>query len=555
MSDVTIGALSFPFLLALIFLRVPIGLAMFTVGFGGLVFVNGDAFIAVARLKSETYTTFSSYSLSIIPMFLLMGHFATLGGMSQALFKAAESWLGHRKGGVAMAAIGACAGFGAICGSSLATAATMSRVALPELKRYGYSGGFSSATLAAGGTLGILIPPSVVLVIYAILTEQNIAKMFLAAFVPGIIAALGYVLVISIYVRLFPGSAGTRERMPYLERFKTLFDVWPVLVVFATVVGGIYLGWFTPTEGAAVGALGTGVIAWFAGGLNRASLAESFNVTARSTAMIFFIVLGAAFYNGFLALTQVPQEIAAWVVEQGVSPWMVLIFILVLYLLLGCVMDSLSMILLTIPIFWPIMMELDFGFVSMIDLHAAKLDTAIKEGMDVWDGLLAGSIPNLSEARFDRLLEESNAQAALLGLGSVSDAANMSLSQNQIVAIVNETTPEIVQQARDVVAGGAELSRDLLRDLNIRGANESALNRINIEQTAIWFGILVLIVVEVGLITPPVGMNLFIINAMDRSTPIIETYKAVLFFVASDLFRVVLLVAFPAITLFLIPWY
>jgi tripartite ATP-independent transporter DctM subunit len=548
-----IGALSFPFLLCLIFARVPIGLAMFTVGFGGLWMVNGDALIAVARLKSETYTTFSSYSLSIIPMFLLMGHFATLGGMSQALFKAAESWLGHRKGGVAMAAIGACAGFGAICGSSLATAATMSRVALPELKRYGYSGGFSSATLAAGGTLGILIPPSVVLVIYAILTEQNIAKLFLAAFVPGMIAALGYVIVISIYVRIYPGSAGTRARMPYAERLRAFIDVWPVLLVFSTVVGGIYLGWFTPTEGAAVGALGTGIIAWFSGGLTRHTLGESFYVTARSTAMIFFIVLGAAFYNGFLALTQVPQEIAAWVVEQGVSPWMVLIFILVLYLLLGCVMDSLSMILLTIPIFWPIMLELDFGFVTMIDLHASKLDTAFREGMAVWDGLREGKIADLSPERFARLLADANDHMGTLGLGSVAQAGP--LTQNQIMAIVNETTPEIVQQARDVVAAGGELSRDMLRDLNIRGANEGALNRINIEQTAIWFGILVLIVVEVGLITPPVGMNLFIINAMDRSTPMIETYKAVIFFVASDLLRVVLLVLFPAITLFLIPWY
>ncbi|KIN71225.1 TRAP transporter large permease [Sulfitobacter guttiformis] len=553
MSDIVIGALSFPVLLGLIFARVPIGLAMFTVGFGGLWLVNGNAFIAVARLKSETYTTFSSYSLSIIPMFLLMGHFATLGGMSQALFKAAESWLGHRKGGVAMAAIGACAGFGAICGSSLATAATMSRVALPELKRYGYSGGFSSATLAAGGTLGILIPPSVVLVIYAILTEQNIAKMFLAAFVPGIVAALGYVVVISIYVRLYPGSAGTRARMPYAQRFRAVADVWPVLLVFGTVVGGIYLGWFTPTEGAAVGALGTGIIAWFAGGLNRATMAESFYVTARSTAMIFFIVLGAAFYNGFLALTQVPQELAGWVTEQGVSPWMVLVFILILYLLLGCVMDSLSMILLTIPIFWPIMIELDFGFVSMIDLHAAKFDTALSEGMTVWNGLSSGSISDLSPDRFSRLLADANAQMATLGLGSVADAGT--LSENQIIAIVNETTPEMVQQARDVIASGGELGRDMLRDLNIRGANEGALNRINVEQTAIWFGILVLIVVEVGLITPPVGMNLFIINAMDRTTPMIETYKAVMFFVASDLFRVVLLVLFPAITLFLIPWY
>ena len=257
MSDIMIGLLSFPALLILIFLRVPIGLAMFLAGLVGLIIVTGDTTVPFARLKSESYGTFSNYSLSIVPMFLLMGHFATLGGMSQALFKAAEGWLGHRKGGVAMASVGACAGFGAICGSSLATAATMSRVALPELKAYGYAGGFSTATLAAGGTLGILIPPSVVLVIYAILTEQNIAKLFLAAFIPGILAAIGYMITISIYVRINPGSAGTRPRVPYLERLRGLIDVWPVLLVFFLVVGGIYLGWFTPTEGAAVGAFGT----------------------------------------------------------------------------------------------------------------------------------------------------------------------------------------------------------------------------------------------------------------------------------------------------------
>ena len=319
---------------------------MFSTGFVGLSIVTGAPDIPLAKMKSEVFTTFSSYSLSIVPMFLLMGYFATLGGMSQALFKAAEGWLGHRKGGVAMAAVGACAGFGAICGSSLATAATMSRVALPEMKRYGYAGGFSTATLAAGGTLGILIPPSVVLVIYAILTEQNIAKLFLAAFVPGILAAIGYVIVISIYVRLYPDSAGVRERIPYLQRFKDLTAVWPVLLVFIAVVGGIYGGIFTPTEGAAVGALGTGLIAYFNGGLTRNTLVESFTVTARSTAMIFLIVLGAGFYNGFLALTQVPQEIAEWVVGMGFNPWMVLVLILVFYLLLGCLMDSLSMILL-----------------------------------------------------------------------------------------------------------------------------------------------------------------------------------------------------------------
>jgi C4-dicarboxylate transporter, DctM subunit len=436
LSDFEIGLYSFPLLLVLIFLRMPIGLAMFAVGFLGLDMVTGGMLVALSKLKSETYSTFSSYSLSIVPMFLLMGHFATLGGMSQALFKAAESFLGHRKGGVAMAAIGACAGFGAICGSSLATAATMSQVALPELRRYGYSGGFATATLAAGGTLGILIPPSVILVIYAILTEQNIAKLFMAAFVPGILAALGYILTISIYVRLHPESAGTRPPMPLAERFRALIDVWPVMLVFLAVVGGIYLGFFTPTEGAAVGAFGTGLIAWVNGGLRGKAWAQSFYATAKSTAMIFFIVLGAGFYNGFLAQTRVPQELSEWVVHQGFGAWTVLIIILVLYLVMGCIMDSLSMILLTVPIFFPIISVLDFGL-----------------------------------------------------------------------------TPE---------------------------------------ELAIWFGIIILIVVEVGLITPPVGMNLFVINSMDRETPISQTYSAVMYFVASDIVRVALLVIFPGITLFML---
>jgi len=498
LSDIAIGILSFPALLGLIFLRVPIGLAMFLAGLVGMMLVTGDIGLPLARLKSETFTTYSSYSLSIIPMFLLMGHFATLGGMSQALFKAAAGFIGHRKGGVAMAAIGACAGFGAICGSSLATAATMSRVALPEMRKYGYEGGISTATLAAGGTLGILIPPSVVLVIYAILTEQNIAKLFLAAFIPGILAALGYVVVISIYVRIYPNAAGTRGRVPWAERLVDLVQVWPVLIVFALVVGGIYLGWFTPTEGAAVGAFGTGLIALLNGGLTRKTLAESFLVTARSTAMIFFIVLGAAFYNGFLALTQVPQEIAEWIGGQGYSPWLVLVCILIFYLALGCVMDSLSMILLTIPIFWPVIQGLDFGFVTMAELHAHRAADAFAAGVQLAPDMLAS-----------------------------------------------------VQQS---LADGVELTRDQIKAMEIRSVNKGALYRINEELVAIWFGILVLIVVEVGLITPPVGMNLFIINAMDRKTPMSETYKAVMFFVASDLFRVVLLVLFPAITLILIPW-
>ncbi len=497
MSDMLIGVLSFPALLVLIFLRVPIGLAMFLTGLVGLVIVTGDVKVPFGRLRSETFTTFSNYSLSIVPMFLLMGYFSTLGGMSHALFKSAESWLGHRKGGVAMAAVGACAGFGAICGSSLATAATMGRVALPELKRYGYSGGFATATLAAGGTLGILIPPSVVLVIYAILTEQNIAKLFLAAFVPGVLAAIGYMIVVSIYARIHPDAAGTRPRVPYRERLQAFIAIWPVLLVFFLVVGGIYLGWFTPTEGAAVGALCTGLIAWGAGALSRRTLTEAFESTARTSAMIFFIVLGAAIYNGFLALTQLPQEAAVWIGDSAYSPWLILVVILLFYLLLGCVMDSLSMILLTIPIFWPIVQELDFGFVTMVELQGARLADLVASGADI--------------------------PAALL------------------------------QEAQTLLASGQELTREMTRELGLRGVSNGALNRVIDERTAIWFGILVLIVVEVGLITPPVGMNLFVINAMQRDTPIVQTYKAVIWFVASDLIRVALLVAFPFITLALIP--
>ncbi|WP_121068320.1 TRAP transporter large permease [Chachezhania antarctica] len=497
MTPLEIGIASFPALMILIFLRVPIGLAMFVVGLGGLVWVTDGTTVALAKLKNETFSTFSSYSLSIVPMFLLMGHFATLGGMSSALFKAAEGFLGHRKGGVAMAAIGACAGFGAICGSSLATAATMGRVALPELRKYGYAGGFSTATLAAGGTLGILIPPSVVLVIYAILTEQNIAKLFLAAFIPGLLAALGYVIAISIYVRIYPDRAGVKDRMPWSERMVALLKVWPVLLVFFLVVGGIYAGWFTPTEGAAVGAFGTGLIAWLNGGLTRFTLMESFTVTARSTAMIFFIVLGAGFYNGFLALTQVPQELSNFVVSQGLSPWFVLALILVFYLIFGCLMDSLSMILLTIPIFFPVISAMDFGLTNLADLQAGLAMDVLKNGVP--EGMGADMLASIKQA----------------------------------------------------IAGGAELTREQMSALDIRMSRGMA-NRIEAEYVAIWFGILVLIVVEVGLITPPVGMNLFIINAMERQTKIVETYKAVMFFVASDLIRVVILVAFPFITLFLI---
>ncbi|WP_119166101.1 TRAP transporter large permease [Algihabitans albus] len=436
MSGIELGLLAFPILILLIFLRIPIGLAMLLIGFFGVWIITGSERPILAQLKSVPYDTFSNYSLSIVPLFLLMGQFATRGGMSRALFQAAAAWLGHRRGGIAMASVGACGAFGAICGSSLATAATMGQVALPELKRFGYSGALSTASLAAGGTLGILIPPSVILVIYAILTEQNIAKLFVAAFVPGILAALGYMLTIAIYVRVFPESAGRRAASPMDERWRALVQVWPVLAIFLLVIGGIYAGWFTPTEGAAVGAAGTGIVAWVNGGLDWRGLRDAILATAVSTGMIFFILLGAAVFNSFLAFSQLPQEAARFIGDSGYSPWLVLLAILLCYLVFGCVMDSLSMILLTIPIFFPIIMALDFGM-----------------------------------------------------------------------------TPE---------------------------------------QTALWFGILVLIVVEVGLITPPVGMNLFVINSMSGGVPIGQTYRGALPFICSDFLRVALLVLFPGITLFLV---
>ncbi|WP_394891231.1 TRAP transporter large permease [Mesorhizobium sp. AaZ16] len=436
MTNIELGFWSFPVILALIFLRIPIGVAMLAVGIGGSWLVTGSLNPVMAQFKNLTHGTFSSYSLSVVPLFLLMGQFASLGGMSAALFKAAATWLGHRKGGVAMAAVGACAGFGAICGSSLATAATMGQVTLPELRKYGYSGALATGTLAAGGTLGILIPPSVILVIYAILTEQNIAKLFVAAFVPGILAAIGYMIAIAIYVRVNPGSAGHRERTPYRERFEALAGVWPVMIVFIAVIGGIYTGVFTPTEAAAIGAAGTGIISLLNRGLTRENFIEAILSTASSTAMIFLIVLGAGALNGFLAMSQLPQFAADFVTAQGYNPWIVLVAILILYLILGCVMDSLSMILLTVPIIFPMVTALDFGLPP--------------------------------------------------------------------------------------------------------------------EEFAIWFGILILIVVEVGLITPPVGMNLFVINSMAKGISLGQTYKGVLPFVATDLVRTAILTAFPIISLFLV---
>ncbi|HEY2629442.1 MAG TPA: TRAP transporter large permease, partial [Usitatibacter sp.] len=390
----------------------------------------------LSALKNVGYARLSNYDLIVIPMFLLMGQFATHGGLSSRLFRFVAAFMGHLRGGIAMAAIGACAGFGAICGSSLATAATMGQVALPELRRFGYSGSLSTGALAAGGTLGIMIPPSVPLVIYAILTQESIGKLFMAAVLPGLIAMVGYMIVVRIVVAFNPAAGPAGVRVPWSERIRALLAVSPVLAVFVVVIVGIYGGWANPTEAAAIGAAACGALAIIGGGMRWPGVLASLLGTAQATAMIFLVLLGADMLNTALALSQMPVELAAWVKAANLSPLLVMIAILVIYIALGCVMDSLAMILLTIPIFYPIVMGLDFGLTD--------------------------------------------------------------------------------------------------------------------SDKSVWFGILALMVVEIGLVHPPVGMNVFIINRLARDVPLSETFKGVLPFLASDFVRIALLLAFPAISLVLV---
>ena len=438
MSGIASGLVLFGAMLVLLVLRVPIGIAMFSVGAGGYVWLTGGEWLPLLNsLKNLAYARLSNYDLIVIPLFLLMGQFATRGGLSRALFRFVAAFMGHWRGGVAMAAVGACAGFGAICGSSLATAATMGQVALPELKRLGYAGSLSTGTLAAGGTLGIMIPPSVPLVIYAILTQESIGKLFMAAVLPGVVAMLGYMLVIRLMVAWKPDSGPAGPRVPWPERLRALAAVAPVFGVFAVVIIGIYGGWANPTEAAAIGAAACGVLAVASGGMRWRGLLDTALGTAQSTAMIFLVLLGADQLNTALAVSQMPAELASWVKGSGLPPLLVMVAILLVYILLGCVMDSLAMILLTIPVFYPVVMGLDF-----------------------W------------------------------GLGP--------------------------------------------------------------SDKSIWFGILALMVVEIGLVHPPVGMNVYVINRIARTVPLTETFKGVMPFLASDFIRIAALLFFPWLSLVLV---
>ncbi len=434
MNELQIGLAIVVVTLVVLFSGLPIawGLALVAVGFLA-VFEGVDSLVNVPLLMMDEL---ASFALLTIPLFILLGAAVSVAAAGRDLYESLHRWLDRVPGGLVIVNILACGVFAAICGSSPATAAAIGKAGVPEMIRRGVRPALAAASMAAGGTLGILIPPSVVLIVYAILAEQNIAKLFAAAMVPGIIGAALYIAAIAVYVRLYPSHGPAQPRHGARELLQAAKEVWPIAIIFVVVFGGIYGGFFTPTEGAAVGAVSTGLLAWGRGGLTRKRLQEAFESTAGGTAMVFMIVLGAAAYNSFLALSQLPQELAGGGGAQGFSPYMVLWAILVFYLSFGCVMDSLSMILLTIPIFFPMVSGLDFGL-----------------------------------------------------------------------------TPE---------------------------------------ETAIWFGILVLIVVEVGLITPPVGMNLFVIQSMAPYISIRETYRGVWPFVASDLLRVLLLVLVPGITLFVL---
>jgi C4-dicarboxylate transporter, DctM subunit len=434
MSGITVASIGFAVMLVLIALRMPVGLSMLVVGSIGYIHLSSwPAFFAY--MKTNPYYQFANYTLSVIPLFILMGALAERSGISTALFRAAEAFTGRMRGGLAMAVIWSCTAFGAICGSSVATTATFGRAALPELQRYKYDGGFATGTIAVGGTLGILIPPSIILVVYAITTEQNIAKLFKAALIPGLLAATFYTIAIALTVRRRPHLAPpvTGETPP---RAKALLKVWPVLLVALTVIGGIYGGIFTPTEGAAVGAIAMLLVGVAQRSLDVRGILEAIKQTAETSAMIFIILLGSEVFDAFLALSKLPEMAAEIVGHSGLGPYAIMISLMLFYILLGAVMDELAMILLTLPVFFPIVQALDFGMPA--------------------------------------------------------------------------------------------------------------------DEVAIWFGILVLIVVGIGLTAPPIGLNVFVISSIARTVPIASTYRGVLPFIGMDIIRLGLVVAFPGLALWLV---
>ncbi len=428
MEPITIGILSIVGMFVLMVAGVPIGFAMGAAAVAGTAFIIGTG-PTLALLGQTAYETAVTYDLSIVPLFVLMGYFASNSGLSEDLYRACNTWLGHRRGGLALATIGGCGAFAAICGSSLATAATMSEVAMPEMRRYGYDDRLATGCIAAGGTIGILIPPSVILALYGILTQTNIGHLFLAGILPGLLTVLGFMITISIITRINPELGPRGPRTTARQKLYAFTDVWGMVVLFTLVIGGIYLGVLTPTEAAGVGATGALLLAVLRRRMSWTVLMTCLTDTVRTTAMLFTILIGAILVNNLLILSNVAGALSDWVGGLALAPMTVMVVILAIYLVMGCVLDALAMIILTIPIFFPIVLSLGFD--------------------------------------------------------------------------------------------------------------------------PIWFGVVVVMVVELGLITPPVGMNVFVIKGMTRDVTLGDIYLGVLPFCVAQILLIALIVTFPAIAIWL----
>jgi C4-dicarboxylate transporter, DctM subunit len=427
-STDAVAIIGFVSLFVLMLLRVPVGMAMGLVGVTGFSYlVNGDA--ALKIVGHTSMRTVTDYTFGVIPMFLLMGAFVSNSGMSRELFRAANAFLGHLKGGLGIATIAACAGFAAISGSSVATAATFSTVAYPEMRRFNYPQSFATGVIAAGGTLGAMLPPSTVLAVYGIITEQDIGKLFIAGILPGALAATMYITTVAIIGIARPGFLPSGPRTPWRERFAALRDIWATLLLFCFVIGGLYGGLFTPTEAGGMGAGGAFIIGVLRGRLNRADVRRSLLQATRTAAAVFTVLIGALLFGYFLTVTQTPQKVTAFLTGLGIGSYGVLGLIMLMYLVLGCLMDALAMVILTVPIIFPVIKELGFD--------------------------------------------------------------------------------------------------------------------------PIWFGVIIVMTVELGLIHPPVGMIVFVIKSVIQDVTFATIFRGVLPFIVTDLLRLIILIAFPIIALFL----
>ncbi|MDH3235002.1 MAG: TRAP transporter large permease [Alphaproteobacteria bacterium] len=428
MSDQLIGLVALGGLFGMILLRVPVAIALGIVGLLGYAAIDGwrNALIAAG---ATPYDLTDKYSLTVVPLFVLMGVVASRAGMSNELFRAANAVFSGLRGALAMGTVGACAGFGSICGSSLATAATMARVAVPEMRKYGYDERIATGVVASGGTLGVLIPPSVILIVYAIIAEQGVPQLFAAAMIPGLIGAALHIVVIGAIALAQPDRMPITPGMPFRERISAMSGLWKVVILFGIAIGGIYSGFMSPTEAAAVAALVAIIIAFATRAMTWKVLAESLLETIWTTGMLFFIVIGAFLFAYFMVLTRLPNSLAEWVQGLQMAPWMVIMMMIAFYIVLGCFLDAISMILITIPVFLPLAQGLGFD--------------------------------------------------------------------------------------------------------------------------PIWFGILVLVVVEVGMITPPVGLNIFVIRAQLPDVKLVDVYWGIVPFLAAAAGLVALLMLFPDLAMWL----